>query len=243
MRGKKAVLFDAGQTLLRFEPDRVSMLIGRCAALGITLHQAVARKAVAASELWMGEQIKSENAGAPRLSDEEITRGLDGAMAGVIAGDDRETLAERLFGVPWATQEIRPFPDAVDTLEKLKTAGYRLAIVSNWSGALADVLDELGLTEYFEQIVISEVEGVSKPDPRIIKIALERMAVSPDEAVYVGDHPYDVLCAKEAGVDAIWIANEDAVLPPGVPYAEDARVQTLTGLLPIFAANEQGVLG
>jgi putative hydrolase of the HAD superfamily len=63
----------------------------------------------------------------------------------------------------------------------------------------------LGIKTYFETIIVSEWEGVKKPDPLIFKKALEQLNVSPDESIYVGDHPEnDVSAAQKAGMRGIW---------------------------------------
>lgn len=69
------------------------------------------------------------------------------------------------------------FPWVKEALERLKQAGYRLGLVSNSDGHVADLLAGLGYAEYFKTIVDSYIERISKPDPRIFYIALERMGL------------------------------------------------------------------
>jgi putative hydrolase of the HAD superfamily len=99
------------------------------------------------------------------------------------------------------------FPeDAAATLETLRSSGKRLAVVTNgpveWQSRK---LRTLGLSRYFDHVLISEAEGVSKPDPRIFARALERCGVDRQEALFVGDHPeLDIAGAREAGLAAAW---------------------------------------
>lgn len=54
-------------------------------------------------------------------------------------------------------------------------------------------------------ILISEWEGIKKPDPRIFNVALKQLQVSPNEAIFVGDHPEnDVKAAQDVGMKGIW---------------------------------------
>ena len=109
----------------------------------------------------------------------------------------------------------RPVSGAAETLERLERAGFRLAVISNAEGRVADDLAQAGLARWFETIVDSHEVGVAKPDPRIFEIALGRMGARPEEAVYVGDiHAFDVVGARAAGLQAIlidrWGLQEDS---------------------------------
>jgi putative hydrolase of the HAD superfamily len=106
---------------------------------------------------------------------------------------------ERLFGS--ASTVFTLFDDVVPCLERLKKAGLRLGVVSNWDISLHKTLRAFGLSPYFDVVVASMEEGVEKPDPRIFAIALERMGVDPSETVHVGDNPLDDLSgARGAGI-------------------------------------------
>jgi putative hydrolase of the HAD superfamily len=99
------------------------------------------------------------------------------------------------------------FPkDAADTLAELRESGLKLALVTNGPvGWQSRKLRTLGLADYFDVVLISEAEGVAKPDPRIFERALERLGVRSDEAIFVGDHPeIDVAGAQDAGLIAVW---------------------------------------
>ena len=98
------------------------------------------------------------------------------------------------------------FPDAAQTLSVLRTSGLKLGLITNGSMRMQSrKLQCLALAPMFDTILISDAEGISKPDPRIFHRALERLNVSPARSVFVGDHPeVDVAGARAAGVQAIW---------------------------------------
>ncbi|MED1864354.1 HAD family hydrolase [Fictibacillus nanhaiensis] len=99
-----------------------------------------------------------------------------------------------------------PFPHLIEMLENLKSKNYKLGIISNGFGQFQiDNIKALGIKEYFDMILISEWEGIKKPDPRIFKRALEHLQVSPYESIFVGDHPEnDVKAAQDVGMKGIW---------------------------------------
>jgi len=94
-------------------------------------------------------------------------------------------------------------PGTFEALEAFKSAGYRLAIVSNAEGQVEADARRFGLVPYFDVIIDSHVVGVAKPDPRIFQIALERLGVAPDEVRFAGDiYSIDVEGARAAGIEA-----------------------------------------
>src|SRR5581483_9728397 len=98
------------------------------------------------------------------------------------------------------------FDDVVPALEKLSGAGLKLGVVSNFEEWLERLLDDLGLTPFFGVRVISGVEGLEKPDPRIFRLAIERAGVTAEASVYVGDNPeFDVEPAAAVGMFPVLI--------------------------------------
>ena len=101
-------------------------------------------------------------------------------------------------------------PELPDALRKIRAAGWKTGVVSNSEGKLIDILTEVGVAELFDTIVDSGVEGVSKPDPAIFHLALDRLGSSAERAIYAGDVPkVDVVGARAAGVEAVLIDTLD----------------------------------
>ena len=98
------------------------------------------------------------------------------------------------------------FPDAAQTLSCLRTSGLKLGMITNGSIRMQSrKLECLALSPFFDTILISDAEGISKPDRQIFHRALERLNTNPAQAVFVGDHPeVDVAGARAAGMQAIW---------------------------------------
>ena len=98
------------------------------------------------------------------------------------------------------------FPDAAQTLSSLRASGLKLGLITNGSVRMQSrKLECLALSPMFDTILISDAEGISKPDRQIFHRALERLHANPAQAVFVGDHPeVDVAGARAAGMQAIW---------------------------------------
>lgn len=103
-----------------------------------------------------------------------------------------------------------PFPDLGIMLQKLTQQSFRLGMITNGRGQFQmDNILALGIEGHLEEILISEWEGMAKPDAAIFHKALASLNVSAGEAVYIGDHPQnDIHAAKAVGMKAIWKKGE-----------------------------------
>lgn len=97
------------------------------------------------------------------------------------------------------------FPEVGEVLDALASR-YRLCVLSNFDRRLRTVLAQLGVSDRFEDIIISSEAGADKPDPWIFEHALARAGVAAHEALLVGDDPEcDISGAERAGWHAFHI--------------------------------------
>jgi YjjG family noncanonical pyrimidine nucleotidase len=96
--------------------------------------------------------------------------------------------------------------------------GLRLGVVTNGIDRVQRRrLKASALAESFSVVVTSERAGFTKPDPRIMEVALKRMRLRPDQAVYVGDDPHvDGLAANRASVPFVWYNPKSSKPAPAV---------------------------
>ena len=121
-----------------------------------------------------------------------------------------------------------------EVIEQIGDAGIQLGMITNGSVRSQDPkIDALGIRDVFEVILISEAEGVAKPDPVIFQRAVDRLGVSPHQAWYLGDHPVnDIQGATSAGLGTIWFEGYQpwpAHAPP--PAASIRTLAELPGCL------------
>jgi putative hydrolase of the HAD superfamily len=110
------------------------------------------------------------------------------------------------------------YPETLSVLKELKDRGMELGIISNFDSRLFTVLRGLGLSDFFDTVTISTLAYAAKPASRIFKLALEKHAVEPDEAIHVGDSVRDDLeGACRAGLHGALVDREgDQVLSPSL---------------------------
>ncbi len=95
---------------------------------------------------------------------------------------------------------FEPLPGAAAALGRLRDAGLVLACVSNWDVSLASHLQRARLASFFTEIVSSAEAGAAKPDPAVFLAALDRLGVSPEQSLHVGDGDGDRDGAAAAGL-------------------------------------------
>ena len=124
------------------------------------------------------------------------------------------------------------FPDALQTLSWLRTSGMKLGMITNGSIRMQSrKLQCLALSPLFDTILISDAEGISKPDRQIFHRALERLKTDPAQAVFIGDHPeVDVAGARAAGMKAIWRRDPSVSLMVDADCVIDSLGDLLTWL-------------
>lgn len=130
------------------------------------------------------------------------------------------------------------YADAAPTLSSLRAQGLKLGLITNGSVRMQSrKLECLALSPMFDTILISDAEGIRKPDRRIFHRALERLNTNPPQAVFVGDHPeVDVAGARAAGLQAIW--RRDPIVSGKVEA--DAVIEKLGDLLALLGREQRG---
>lgn len=125
-------------------------------------------------------------------------------------------------------QRLRqPVPGSLALLEALKLH-HRIGIITNNRTAeQEDKLRFLGLDQLVDVLITSEEVGVTKPDPRIFLVALQRLGAQPAETVLVGDNwQADVVGALQVGIRPLWLNRFGALRP-------DEQVEEVTSLEPL----------
>jgi putative hydrolase of the HAD superfamily len=114
---------------------------------------------------------------------------------------------------------FHPYPESEAVLIRLKEMGAKLYAVSNWDIELVKVLDDLGWSGYFEEVIASAVVGVEKPAGEIFEEAL-RLSNNPrDRVIHVGNDPVtDVMGASRAGIDSVLVDRRGQVEAPQATF-------------------------
>jgi len=106
----------------------------------------------------------------------------------------------------YCAEESRLVPGAREALRRLEEAGIAQGVVTSGDRTrVARELSGLEVESFFRTVVCGGDARHRKPHPEALLMALERLAVVPDQAAYVGDSPEDVEMARAAGVRAVGV--------------------------------------
>jgi phosphoglycolate phosphatase len=139
-----------------------------------------------------------------------IGAGLDVALAR-LAGPERVREALPIYSTHWdATMldDVELMPGAQDLLARLCAAGLTCAVLTNKRGPSSrSVCDHLGLTPFLAGVFGALDTPWLKPDPQFVRHVLVKLAAVPATTCLVGDSPYDVETAQNAGVAFIGVTT------------------------------------
>ncbi|GAA3074294.1 haloacid dehalogenase type II [Rhizobium viscosum] len=155
-------------------------------------------------------------------------------------------LAMKEFGLPFHTADaglltssigrMPPFPEVVETLGRLKAAGFRLAIISNTDDAIiAGNVAQLG--GFVDRVITAEQAEAYKPSPQIFRHAWKTLGIGMNDLVHICASPHlDLTAARELGFRAIWV-DRDTGRKPLSDYRPNEAVPTLDKVAGLFVAN------
>ncbi|MBS0222339.1 MAG: HAD family hydrolase [Proteobacteria bacterium] len=216
----RAILFDLDDTLIRAyaQPEDAWRRLLHIFAAHLDAHDAASIEQVRLAIMEEARAFWSEAAaaakwrldipGARRLS---VRRGL------ARLGRPDDALADRIADAftEMRRQEYRLYPDAHTTVDALRAAGVKLALVTNGAGATQrEKIERFDLGHRFDHIQIEGEFGQGKPELAVYRHALERLGVAASDAWMVGDnYEWEVVAPQKLGLCGIWYDPFDAGLP------------------------------
>ena len=205
----RAVIFDYGSTLIEFGAPQIRICDTALAETLERLFGSVDYDAL--------QRIRNADRVAPYLNGyyendmEEISRNL---VRGIYGRDPSDEELNEILEVRYAAfVKAVEAPDYLEELLAELGKAYKLGLLSNYpdARALRASLDKIGLTGYFDAVVVSGDFGRVKPHELPFTQVLEGLDVRPHEAVYVGDNWLgDIQGAKKMGLLAVWTQQFDS---------------------------------
>lgn len=239
--GIRAVLLDAFGTLVTLDAPAPLLRALLSERLGVEVTEAQAAEAFRAEVSYyrahMHEGIDLERTARLHARCAEALRQAlpaDPALADASTEAITELLLDAL--------RFHVFEEVPEALRRLREAGLRLVVASNWDATLDTVLDSAGLLELLDGVVNSASVGYAKPDPRILQSALLLAGAAATEALHVGDgFREDVGAALGAGVQPLLLSRDGRAgqveYGPGEPTLPELLViHTLAELPPLLGA-------
>jgi putative hydrolase of the HAD superfamily len=141
----------------------------------------------------------------------------------------------------WHGTNLAPIAGVPEMLAFLREKGVRLGLLSNGASSTdRKKIDDLGLTNAFDEVFLADEIGMLQPDPRLFVHACERLHTSVEHSVMVGDlYERDIIGAKEAGLFTIWVNRGNGMLDANAAHADamvTSIVDTIRVLPPIYTS-------
>lgn len=205
----RAVLFDFSGTLFRLEHDD-SWLTGITDQDGRPLDVSAKAELMRRMTAPVGEVVELDaeyqHAWVNRDLDRQLHRKVYLEVlrqSGIADPEHARALYERLID-PFCWT---PYPDTIEALRRLHASGVRIGVISNIAFDIRPAFDRIEVGDLVDEYVLSFVEGLIKPDPKLFLATCERLGVEPEEALMVGDSP-------EADGGAAGVGCEFALVRP-----------------------------
>ena len=198
----RAILFDAAGTLF-FLTKTVGdhyACVGR--EVGLNLDARQLERAFHSAWQQMAQRPAIDG---PRENDDkgwwrELVARVFDQVAPPLSELDRDNFFEIAYEHFAEASVWQLYPEVPEVLEQLRSR-FQLAVISNFDGRLRLILQNLGISKYFDHVFISSELGADKPDPEIFRRALEIIHLDANEVLEVGDDPErDWKAAKAAGL-------------------------------------------
>jgi putative hydrolase of the HAD superfamily len=155
-----------------------------------------------------------------------------------------ERIAEAVrIRLEFTREGLAPLPGAHETLTALRQRGYRLGLISDCSIETPQLWETIPFAPLIEAPIFSCAVGHLKPDPRIYQIACERLGVAPDECLYIGDRPEEVIGARAVGMRAVRVRppHDDTyeAREEDRPIWDGHEIETISEVIALIEAHER----
>ena len=149
----------------------------------------------------------------------------------------KEVKIDDVSGYEHDEKRVVMLEGSVETLRQLKQRGYLLGMVTNGNSLLQNTkLDTAGIRDLFDMAVVSDDIGIWKPDKGIFEYAMHTLGVTPQQSLFVGDHPInDIQGALGAGMQAVRV---DYGSFEGKPCADVYTVKNVSELLEVLTGKK-----
>lgn len=215
IKGVEVCVFDAYGTL--FDVSSVAS----------KAQDAIGEQWQALSDLWRSKQLQYTwlRALAGHHADfwQVTADALDFAMTtlGIVDANLRERLMQLYLG-------LSAYPEVPEVLQRLKSDGMQLAILSNGTPAmLASAVHNAGLDDVFDAVLSVEEVGVFKPHPSVYQLVVERFHVAPEKVCFFSSNGWDAFSAKAFGFRVLW-CNRFGQVAERIPSLPDGEITDLS---------------
>ncbi|HSI69365.1 MAG TPA: haloacid dehalogenase type II [Gillisia sp.] len=209
------LIFDVNETLLDMEPIKTS--------INESLNSNLA------SSIWFNKLLFYSL--AETITENYLDFGKIGAATLRMTAQElsAEISDKKVEGILGQMTRLNPHPEVKEALQNLKTAGYKMVVLTNGgSKTVKKQLEHAGISQFFDEMYSVEAVKKFKPHPQTYAFVLEQENLEAGNAMLIAAHGWDIMGAGRAGLKTAFITRPGKFLYPS--YDANYVADNLTGL-------------
>lgn len=216
----KLVLFDLDGTLVDSVPDLAAAGDEMMRQLGLP------ERGVKAARQWVGNGIE-------RFVKRALTNDMQAEPEALVYQKGLNIFTD--YYAAHTCVDSKLYPGVIEGLQALRSRGFKIGCVTNKAEQFTlQLLDAIGLAEYFDPVVAGDTTARKKPDPMPLLYAADYHRLNPDQCLLVGDSQNDVSAARAAGFPVIAVPygyNHGIDIAVAKPDAIIDSIESLSSML------------
>ena len=222
----KAVAFDY---FVIFDPNSVIS----------TVEEVYPGKGMEFTKAWRTKQFEYGFLRSITGKHEDFFKVTEGTLLYTIENMKLEATEEQKKKLLNAYLTLKPWPDAIDGLKKLKASGIKIITIANFSKKMLQAnADNAGIADLFDELLSTEVNGTYKPDAKAYALGMERLGLKKEEVVFAAFGGWDAYGAKSFGYPTYWV-NRFNLPAEKLGVEPDATSNNFQGLLDFVLGAEK----
>lgn len=158
------------------------------------------------TKAWRAKQFKYGFLRSITRRHEDFFKVTEDALVYTAAAMKLELSADAKRTLMNAYLTLEPWPDAVDGLKRLRSAGVRIITIANFSPHMLRAnAEHAGIADLFDDLLSTAVNKTYKPDPRAYELGVERLGLKKEEIVFAAFGGWDAYGAASFGYPTYWV--------------------------------------
>ncbi len=192
------------------------------------------------TKAWRAKQFEYGFLRSITKSHEDFFKVTEDALLYTMENMKLETTEAQKKQLLSAYLSLKPWPDSVEGLKKLKASGVKIITISNFSKMmLKSNADNAGIADLFDELLSTEINRTYKPDLEAYALGIQHLGLKKDDIVFAAFGGWDAYGAKSFGYPTYWV-NRFNLPTEKLGIQADGTSNNFQGLLDFILGEEAG---